>query len=212
MHRIRSRQFHRLTGIILLLPFLVWSLSGIFFLVRPGYNEAYEQIPVRRYDIDRSVSTLPFSANTNWQEVRYFRSLLGEHLLVNENDSWRHLNVQTGEDWLLPEETELQRFLEDAISFNAPRYGRIIRIEDATAWTDTGVEISVDWTTASIRQQGRDTRWIDRIYSLHYLQWTGYWLSDRILGVLGLLLLLYMTYSGARMAFTKAEPLSRKAS
>jgi hypothetical protein len=35
-----KRQLHRLTGIILLLPFVAWASTAVFFLVRPAYEQA----------------------------------------------------------------------------------------------------------------------------------------------------------------------------
>lgn len=194
---------HRIVGITLLLPFVAWALTGIFFLVRPGYQQAYEQIPVRRYEL---AASLPTAIDPQWQELRYFRSILGDHLLAHTDGQWQHLNAVTGEPWPLPETEELRRFLEDAIGFNPERYGTIVHVERNQAQTDTGVAIEVHWDSAAIRQTGRDTRWIDRIYSLHYLQWTGIYLIDRVFGVGMLFLLIYMTISGARMAFARNPP------
>ena len=194
-----SRQ-HRWIGITLLLPFVAWACTGIFFLVRPGFNAAYEPLPVRQYAMP-APTTLPVSIQPQWQEIRYFRSVLGEHLQVRQGGEWQHLNAVTGDTWPLPDEQDLTLLLEDAFQSNPDRYGNIVSIEGASATTDTGVRLSVNWDTLSISQNGRDTRWIDRIYSIHYLEWTGFYWTDRALGIGGLLLLIYMTYTGARMAF-----------
>ncbi len=195
--RTLTRQ-HRWVGIALLLPFIAWSLTGIFFLVRPGYQEAYERVPVRQYALP---TTLPVPIQPEWQEVRYFRSILGDHLIVSENGQWQHLHAETANPWPLPNAEQLELLLEDAIVFNPDRYGSVVSVSESTAHTDTGVVLSVNWNTLSISQNGRDSRWIDRIYSIHYLEWTGFYLTDRILGLAGLALLLYMTYTGWRMAF-----------
>lgn len=197
---------HRLVGITLLLPFVTWAVTGIFFLVRPGYQEAYEQIPVRRYEL---ATNLPMTIDPQWREIRYFRSILGDHLLVNTADRWQHLDAETGEPWPLPRAEELQRLLDDAITFNPGRYGAIAQLQGNQAQTDTGVEIEVHWESATIRQTGRDTRWIDRVYALHYMEWTGFYLTDRIFGVGMLLLLIYMTFTGARLAFTGNRQANR---
>lgn len=187
---------HRLLGTILLLPFIAWSLTGIFFLVRPGYEEAYERIPVWTYPIEDS---LEFSSQSDWHEIRYFQSVLGQHLIVRDGTGWKHLRAETLEEWSLPDERELMRLLEDAFRFNPGRYGNIVSIDENIADTDTGAVVTVSWTTLSITQNGRDSRWIDRIYSIHYLQWTGFYWPDRILGLGGLALLIYMTVTGWKM-------------
>ena len=191
-------QQHRWIGIVLLLPFIAWSLSAVFFLIRPGFSEAYEAIPIFQYDLPESIA---LEIDPDWREVRHFRSVLGHHLIVRGDDGWQHLEFESREPWPLPEAAVLQVLLEDAFQFNPARYGSISSVEGSRAFTDTGVVIDVSWPTLRISQSGRDTRWIDRIYSIHYLQWTGFWLSDRILGLGGLALLIYMTWTGYRMAF-----------
>lgn len=207
MNRRSLNRRHRWTGIILLLPFLAWSLTGIFFLVRPGYNEAYERVPVRQYSLPQA---LPIPIQPHWQEVRYLRSILGKHLIVRDQNGWRHLYAETGKAWPLPPEDELKKLLQDAFAFNPDRYGKVISVAGNQATTDTGVELSVHWPTLNISQNGRDSRWIDRIYSIHYLEWTGFYITDRILGLGGLALLIYLTYTGALMAFGKSLHRSNK--
>lgn len=191
---------HRWTGILLLLPFLAWSLSGMVFLLQPGYEQAYEQLPLRLYGL---AGPLMIDTQPEWREVRYIRSTLGEHLLVRTPDGWQHLRADTGETWPLPGAEEIERLLEDAFSYNPQRYGNVVEVDDGRAMTDTGVELALNWSTLGISQRGRDSRLIDRIYSIHYLQWTGIALLDRVLGLAGLALLIYLTWSGARMAFPR---------
>ncbi len=205
---VNSHRTHRMAGILLLAPLLVWALSAIFFLVRPSYFEAYEQIPIHTYPLtSQSQEELQITAQSDWREFRYFRSILGDHLLVRTQNEWQHLHADSLNPWPLPGNEALRLLLDEAISANHERYGSIASIDGHTAMTDTGVEITVDWGSARITQYGNDTRWIDRIYSLHYLQWTGISAVDRVLGVAGLFLLLFMTYSGWRMAFN--DPAQR---
>jgi hypothetical protein len=62
----------------------------------------------------------------------------------------------------------------------------------------------LDWKRLSLQQHGRDTDRIDRLYKIHYLQWTGEKTVDRILGLAGLVLLLVLTGLGARLAFRRS--------
>lgn len=192
-----TRSFHKILGLIMLLPFIAWSTSAVFFLVRPGYDEAYERPTVQQYPAQRAY-TIP--VNENWLETRYFNTVLGEHLIVRQADGWRHLHADTLQEWTLPSPAQVSLLLEEAIAANARRYGELISVDGNQATTDTGVELSLDWTTLSISQSGRDSRWIDRIYSIHYLQWTGIELIDNILGLAGLFLLMTITYTGSRLA------------
>ena len=202
MSAYNSKQRHRLSGIVLILPFIAWSLTGIFFLVRPGYEQAYERVPVKQYPSEANIA---LEVNPDWQEVRFFRTILGDHLLVLSDDGWQHLERHSKDIWALPAAAELTKLLEDAFQFNAQRYGNVVSLAGNQATTDTGVELTVDWQTLSIRQNGRDSRWIDRIYRAHYLQWTGIGWLDSIVGVAGLILLLYMSISGWGMAFGKSR-------
>lgn len=202
----RTRSFHKILGLIMLLPFIAWSASAVFFLVRPGYDEAYERPNVQQYPA-QSAYTIP--VNENWLETRYFNTVLGEHLIVRQLDGWRHLHADSLQEWVLPSQAQVSLLLEEAIAANARRYGQLISVDGNQATTDTGVELSLDWTTLSISQSGRDSRWIDRIYSIHYLQWSGIELIDNLLGLVGLFLLMTITYTGSRLAIgldAKREP------
>ncbi len=133
---------------------------------------------------------------------------LGDHLIVQTEDGWQHRHAETGQSWSPPNEDDLTRLLQDAFAFNPDRYGRVVAIDGSQARTDTGVNINIAWDTLAISQNGRDSRWIDRIYSIHYLEWTGFYWTDRILGLGGLALLIYMTYTGALAAFGRPAPAS----
>ncbi len=67
--------------------------------------------------------------------------------------------------------------------------------------------VTLDWDSLSLYQSGRDTRMINLLYEIHYLRWTGIKAVDRVVGMLGLLLILLAAISGARLAFS---PLVRE--
>ena len=148
----------------MLLPFIAWSASAVFFLVRPGYDEAYEHPTVQQYPAQHAY-TIP--VNENWLETRYFNTVLGEHLIVRQLDGWRHLHADSLQEWVLPSPAQVSLLLEEAIAANSRRYGELISVEGNQATTDTGVELSLDWTTLSISQGGRDSVWDDRVKSSH---------------------------------------------
>lgn len=195
---MNRRKTHRLTGILLLLPFVAWASTAIFFLVRPAYEQAYEQLRVRQLP---GTQALVLTPEPDWEEMRFFRTVLGDHLIVRAEGRWQHLSADTLGPWPRPDATELTRLLEDAFASNPARYGRVLSVGDNSVVTDTGVHITINWDTLSLSQTGRDTYWINKVYDIHYLRWTGYRPFDNVFGLFGLLLLMYMTYSGARMAF-----------
>lgn len=195
-----ARNLHRVIGIILLLPFFGWALTGLVFFIKPGYEGAYEVLNPKTYPLDRAVTLNPDPA---WLEFRCFKTILGEHLLVRTDAGWSHLNPSDGRPRAKPTEDELRTLLKDAFSSNPRRYGNISRVSGDTASTDTGVEVTVDWKRLSLQQKGADTDRIDLLYKVHYLQWTGVAFIDRVIGITGLVLLMTLTVLGARLAFKK---------
>jgi hypothetical protein len=203
---VSPRRRHKLTGLILLLPFIAWSATAVFFLVRPRYEQAYETLAVRHYPL---IEAPHFAVNPGWEEVRYFQSLLGAHLLVKTQDGWRHLNPTTLQPWPRPDDSTVTRLLEDAFSANPARYGHVATLDGNLATTTTGVTVNIDWNTLSLSQQGRDTYWINKAYDIHYLEWTGIGPVDKVLGLSGLALLIYMTWSGMQLSFGWHLPTRR---
>jgi hypothetical protein len=192
------RRLHRLTGLVMLLPFIGWAITGAVFFIKPGYGPAYDLLAVKTYPLDGNLSIAP---QPGWREVRYLKTILGPHLLVRTDKGWSHLNPSTLAPAGAPADEDVRRFVADAFSANPGRYGHITSIADGTIRTDTGVEIVLDWTRLSLQQRGRDTDRIDRLYKIHYLQWTGQKSIDKVLGLAGLSLLVLLTVLGARIAW-----------
>jgi hypothetical protein len=197
------RRAHRILGLVLLLPLLGWAATGLVFFLKPGYADAYGSLRAVQYPLDGlAPPALPAGA----LEARWVRTVLGEHLLVRLPSGFEHLDAH-GKPLPLPDEAGLRRLLGDAIREDAARYGAIESVErseadaSATARTTTGAVLDLDWTTLSLRQTGRDTRRIDALYRIHYLQWTGIASLDRVLGVAGLASLVVLAALGLRLAF-----------
>lgn len=198
---MRARALHRVLGIILLLPFFGWALTGLVFFIKPGYEGAYELLSPKTYPLDRPVAINPDPA---WLEVRYFKTVLGEHLIVRTDAGWLHLNPADRQPRNRPTESELGTLLQDAFSANPRRYGHVIKVSGDTASTDTGVEVTIDWKRLSLQQRGTDTDRIDLLYKVHYLQWTGVTIIDRVAGIVGLVLLMALTILGAWLALKRS--------
>lgn len=205
---MKYRRLHRLLGLILILPFVAWATTAIFFLVRPGYTNAYATL-------DLATGTLPPTIDVRtepeWREFRYAASPLGTHLLARTASGWQHLDASTGAALAPPDESGLRLLLEPAIADNSARYGQLEIVDGLNAQTSTGVEITVHWDTLSASQTGRDTRWINKVYDIHYLRWTGHAGFDQVFGVAGLIALLVLTWTGATLALRGRLPWSRPA-
>jgi hypothetical protein len=198
---MKIRALHRLIGIILLLPFFGWALTGLVFFIKPGYEGAYEVLSPKTYPLERPLTINP---DPTWLEFRYLKTALGEHLLVRTDAGWSHLNPADGRPRGGPTEDEIRTLLKDAFSANPRRYGNISKVSGDTASTDTGVEVTVDWKRLSLQQRGTDTDRIDLLYKVHYLQWTGVTIIDRIVGITGIALVLALTVLGAWLAFKRS--------
>jgi hypothetical protein len=53
----------------------------------------------------------------------------------------------------------------------------------------------------SLPQAGKDTRLIDWLYKIHYLQWTGIKWIDRIPGMMGIALIVGLSILGLMLSF-----------
>lgn len=198
---MKTRTLHRVLGIILLLPFFGWALTGLVFFIKPGYEGAYEVLSPKTYPLDRVVTINP---DSSWLEFRCFKTVLGEHLIVRTAAGWSHLNAANGRPKDKPSEDEFRMLLKDAFSANPGRYGNVSRVSGDTASTDTGVQVTVDWNRLSLQQRGRDTDRIDLLYRVHYLRWTGVTVVDRAVGIVGIVMVMALTVLGARLAIRRS--------
>ena len=188
------RRIHRVVGLVMLLPLLGWAATGAIFFIKPGYEGAYDLLAVKTYPIDRPVSIAP---QPDWTEIRYVKTILGEHVLARSTPGWQHLDAQTLAAKPAPSPDEVRTLVQDALGRNPSRYGRVLTIDGMTVTTDTGVRVTLDWTRLTLSQRGRDTDRIDWYYKVHYLQWTGISSVDRVLGAIGLALLVTLSALGA---------------
>ncbi len=194
---ITPQRLHKFVGLTLLLPFLGWIITAFIFYFKPGYDEAYESLQFKTYPLE-NVVILP--TNPDWLEVRYFRTILGNHLCVRAANGWSQLDPATLESRTHPADEDLKVLLVDAFSSNRERYGSIVSISKDGMITNTGVHITLNWERMSLYQRGADTDLIDLLYRIHYLQWTGIETIDKFLGPLGLLLVLVLSILGIKLA------------
>lgn len=177
----------------MLIPLLLWAATGVVFLTKPGYGGAYLQLEPKRYEIEREVR-LPEASH--WKQVKILRTILGYHLIVSNDGRWTHLDPFTLIERPYPTESEMEVLIDDAISTDKDRFGNIVEIEENIVTTDTDIQITLDWHTLTLQQSGRDTRLINTLYKIHYLQWTGSPAFDKMFGVIGLVGLVVLTIFG----------------
>ena len=194
---MKTRTLHKVIGLALLLPFAGWIITALVFYFKPGYAAAYEALHIKTYPLDGRVS---IPADSAWLEFRYLRTILGNHLIVHTAEGWMQLEPATLRPREKPTNEEIRLLLTDAFSANPQRYGQVATISNDTITTSTNILIFLDWDGLSLYQRGPDTDRIDLLYRIHYLQWTGVSALDKILGPLGLALLLVLSILGIRLA------------
>jgi hypothetical protein len=159
---MNPRKLHKTIGLILLLPFFGWAVTGLIFYLKPGYAVAYDMLAPKTYPLDTAVAIPSMSG---WHEARCVRTILGTHLLVRTDSGWQQVHPQTLEQRTMPPEEEMRKLVTDAFTANTQRYGHIARIAGDTVWTDTDVEVILDWNSLSFQQRGKDTDRIDLLYN-----------------------------------------------
>lgn len=189
-----NRRLHRILGLALTLPFFAWCLTGIFFHLKPGYRDAYAMPRLKTYPLEQPPTA---AFNPAWHKVQWLRTCLGLHLLVEINGETRHLNGKTGAIWVADAE-QVRALVADAVG-DDPLYGEIVDVTENRVQTASGREIRLNWEQLSLSQKGRDTRFINLMYEIHYLRWTGWRPLDRVLAPAGLVLVMVLLVSGLRL-------------
>lgn len=210
---MKSRKIHKTIGLVMVLPMIGWIVTGLIFFIKPGYQEAYDQVKIKTYPLERRFD-IPYSAD--WTEVKLIRTVIGYHLLVKSPDGNSHLDPFTLAPKAFKNNEELVDLLNDAFTKNSERYGitdsfsvdSSPELQDKTTTTEpikvittTGVEVALNWTGLSLRQTGADTKLINTLYKIHYLQWTPSKTFNQYFGSFGLLLLLLLTFFGTKIYF-----------
>lgn len=191
------RRLHRMLGIVMLLPFFGWAVTGFIFFIKPGYAGAYDLLSTKFYPLESVAAITP---RPEWLEFRCVRTILGLHLIVRTSSGWSQFNLDDLTPRPVAAPADITRLINDAMAANSGRYGTISSLHGLTAVTSTGVQVTLDWNRLALQQTGKDTERIDVLYKIHYLQWTGMKSVDRVLGMTGLVLLVALAAFGAKLA------------
>ncbi|MDO6445900.1 PepSY domain-containing protein [Colwellia sp. 1_MG-2023] len=195
------KKLHQYLGFFMLLPFIAWAVTGVFFFFKPGYKTAYQPLAIKTYPVNQHVlpaSNLP-EKKEDWLEIRQLKTILGEHLLVKTTQGWQHISPTSLNVIAPPDQQAIKKLVNDAIASNKARYGEIKSVDNFLITTSTDVRITLNWPGMTLRQQGVDTDFINTIYNIHYLRWTGIKALDQVLGVVGLFLMVLLAGLGVMM-------------
>lgn len=201
---MKSRKIHQTIGLILVLPMIGWIITGLIFFIKPGYKEAYDQLAIKTYPLERTFQ-LPYSPQ--WKDVRLVRTTIGYHLLVKTNSKSLHLDPDTFAP-RIASDNELIALMNDAFSKNKDRYGEVEALNEFKMKTTSDIDVTLNWDQLTLRQSGSDTELINTLYKIHYLQWTPFSNFNQFFGGFGLLLLLLLTVFGVKVYLSK--PSRRK--
>ena len=89
---MKTGKLHRLLGLVLVLPFIGWTVTGVIFFIKPGYDEAYEMLSIKEYPISDTITIVP---QENWKNIRVKKTILGTHVLTNIDGKSLNLNPHT---------------------------------------------------------------------------------------------------------------------
>ena len=148
-----SRRIHRYIGLVLLIPMVGWALTGLVFLVKPGYDGAYEVLTIKAYPLDQKLNITP---SENWDEVRVIKSVLGNHLLVTVAGKTNNLDFNALKQRPMSSVTEVTDLVEDAIADKKDRYGSVLAVDGTTVHVTTGIQVTVNWDELKLDQIGSD--------------------------------------------------------
>ncbi|OKY27501.1 hypothetical protein BI291_09125 [Thalassotalea sp. PP2-459] len=183
----------------MLLPIIAWAITGTYFFFKPGYQEAYQALNVKTYPLTY-IDKLP---KGEWLETKQLKTVLGQHVFLKDNKQRHHFIMPSWQAVDILSKKQINALVADAITANKTRYGEIKSITNNQILTTTNVVITLNWPLLSLRQQGKDTDFINTMYNIHYLRWSGNKTLDQYLGVIGLFLVLLLAGIGTWMTIKR---------
>ena len=184
------RRIHRILGAVLVLPLLLWTGTGLLFLVKPGWSGAYEMLSAFRDEPLAPQDLVPLAAidGAHPSRAELGTTVLGPVYRMREADGTERLVDARSGATISPLDQELcAQVAADAASRAqaSSRYGTIssTRVDGDAVWVTFtgGAAVRVGRSSLSVSQSGSDTALIDALYRVHYLQWTGIAGIDRTL-------------------------------
>jgi uncharacterized iron-regulated membrane protein len=193
---MKTRAAHRILGLTLALPLVVWMATGLLFHVKHRYGEAYETLrAVDPAGEAEALSRASLSPSEVLARGGLDRGRIALHVrpgapvyLGRKEGRGVAVDASSGEPLPPADEPTARLWLRAALSRspNAGRYGEValaretVSLSSLTGGEDPaflfettgGKRVTVDRVTAEIAQAGDLNDFIDLTYRLHYLQWT----------------------------------------
>jgi hypothetical protein len=226
-----TRRFHRLLGLSLVLPLVLWIATGLLFHVKHRYAEAYEtlQAPARgAADLSRFTVSAAQAAATGFFDKgcvpRFALRPDGRGAWFGRKEGHGvAVDAATGEPLREAEEDISSEWGLTAVraSAHAARYGVPVAIGSARHAHSSpltlsqnpsldlsfsgGKTVTVDRLTGEIAQTGALNDWIDFTYRVHYLQWTSWKAVNVGLVLVAVPLVLALAATGLKMALGRGR-------
>ncbi len=188
---------HRWLAIVLVVPLVVWSVSGLLFHLKPGWARAYDMLGAERPLTTTSVAPIATVAATfsaKISKIELIDTAIGPLYRVTTETATELVDA-VGATRRSPLSADDAKLLAvDAVSRSAERaaYGSVTGTEVGERTVHVRFEhatVDVGRSSARLSQRGPDTDRIDWLYRIHYLQWTGNKAVDRVLAMFGLALI-----------------------
>ena len=203
------RSLHRVLGLVLAAPFLLWTVTGLLFHLKPGWGEAYEMLSAERADGEVALAELAPPSTTAASRVEAFSTVLGPMWRITHGAETDLYDGKTARLLSPLTEDAAVALAKDAVARakHGAAYGvsrsAATSADEVIVYFSGGPEVSVDRHSARLSRTGPDTRRIDWYYRVHYLQWTGRPRFDRIFAVVAIVLTLALTLLGLRLFFRR---------
>jgi hypothetical protein len=155
---------HRWLAIVLVALLVVWSVTGLLFHLKPGWDRAYDMLSVETGKTETLETAIGPLTRTSGK--------LATPLSV----------------------ADAEKLARDALGRSMQRaaYGECARTSSddrSVTLHCANAKVRIDRASARISQSGSDTERIDWLYRIHYLQWTGNGTLDKMLAIAGLALI-----------------------
>jgi uncharacterized iron-regulated membrane protein len=203
---------HRWLAVVLVVPLVIWSITGLLFHLKPGWSRAYDMLSAER-PLD-TTPTVPLdavaaAAGGPTQHLELFGSALGPLYRITTPTGTVLLDAQLHRRSPLSA-ADARTLAADAVAHSAHRaaYGTLTSAQlagDHVRVTFAHANVDVDRDSAAISQRGGDTDRIDWLYRLHYLSWTGNRTLDKLLAITGLALIWLVMIPGL-VLFVRRRP------
>jgi hypothetical protein len=189
---------HRWLAILLVALLVVWSVTGVLFHLKPGWDRAYDMLTAERrtpISVAQLASLDSLDSLGSVSRIELFDTAIGPLYRVRTTDATDLVDATTGRTRSPLTADDAHALISDAVSRSSHRaaYGdfKSLTLEETTARAhfSSGAVIDLGRRDARISQRGPDTERIDWLYRIHYLQWTGNKTFDRAFAVFGLVLI-----------------------